>query len=197
MNVRDLEISLRPRHAWEAVDLGFILTREYYRDLFLIGLNATLKRAPEKLVLNEPSPEGPQYFIKGGVIIQQLTKHYLQAYGKEWSSRAPLNLLDVYLRPEEYQDKMDEPVLLTNIIPSQITVGYEQVVNSFVEEVNGVEIRKMSDLEKGFEQPQNGIHEIKISEAPYTIYLDAQACDFVDKALLQQGLPALKRIYAD
>ena len=38
MNVRDLEISLRPRQGWEAVDLGFILTRNYYKDLFRIGL---------------------------------------------------------------------------------------------------------------------------------------------------------------
>ncbi len=38
MNVRDLEISLRPRKSWEAVDLGFLLTRQHYRDLLKIGL---------------------------------------------------------------------------------------------------------------------------------------------------------------
>ncbi len=38
MNVHDLKISLRPRHRWEPVDLGFHLTREYYGDLFKIGL---------------------------------------------------------------------------------------------------------------------------------------------------------------
>lgn len=37
MNVRDLEISLRPRKGWEAVDLGFILTKSHYRDCLTIG----------------------------------------------------------------------------------------------------------------------------------------------------------------
>ena len=38
MNVRDLEISLRPRQRWEAADLGIIIAREYFADLFKIGL---------------------------------------------------------------------------------------------------------------------------------------------------------------
>ncbi|MBK1832871.1 DUF4129 domain-containing protein [Roseibacillus ishigakijimensis] len=37
MNVRDLTVSLRPRTAWEAVDLGTELARHSYRDLFRIG----------------------------------------------------------------------------------------------------------------------------------------------------------------
>jgi len=158
-------------------------------------ISAVLKKAPAKLIPNEYGEQGPKFYVKGGVIFQQLTKKYLQAYGKDWASRAPLNLLDLYLQPENYREKMDEAVLLTMVIPSQITVGYEQVVNCLVENVNGVEIRKVADLEQGFAQPKEGIHTIQLSEAPYTIYLDAAACEQVDQALLQQGLPALKRIY--
>ncbi len=38
MNVRDVTIVLRLRSGWEAVDLGLVLTRRYFRDLFRIGL---------------------------------------------------------------------------------------------------------------------------------------------------------------
>jgi len=158
-------------------------------------ISAELRKSPQRLVPTEYGEQGPKFYVKGGVVFQQLTKKYLQAYGKDWSSRAPLNLLDVYLQPENYREKMDEAVLLTKVIPSPITVGYEQVVNGFVENVNGVEIRKVADLEDGFAKSQNGTHVIQLSEAPYTIYLDAAACEQVDQALLQQGLPILKRIY--
>lgn len=40
MNVHDLQIALRPRTGWEAVDLGFHLTRSYYQDLLKIGFIA-------------------------------------------------------------------------------------------------------------------------------------------------------------
>ena len=40
MNVRNLEIALRPRKGWEAVDLGFMLTRAYYIDLLRMGFMA-------------------------------------------------------------------------------------------------------------------------------------------------------------
>jgi len=175
--------------------VGETVKLEIKRDGKLIELSAVLKKAPEKLVPNEIRAEGNQYYVKGGVVIQQFTKNYLQAYGKEWSSRAPLNLLNIFRQPEEYGENMDEVVLLTMVIPSQLTVGYERVINSIIEEVNGVQIRKMSDLEGGFSQPKDGIHQIKISEAPYMIYLDAKGCDVVDQGLLSQGLPALKRIY--
>ena len=158
-------------------------------------VTATLGGSSDRLVPTEYHEDGPQYLIKGGVIFQKLTKQYLLAYGKDWASRAPLNLLDVYLHSENYREIMDEAVVLTQTIPSQTTVGYEQVGRCFVEKVNGVEIRAMADLEKGFEKPEKGVHTIQLSEAPYLIYLNAEACDQVDQALLQQGLPSLKRIH--
>ncbi len=42
MNVRDLQISLRPRKGWEAVDLGFALTKAHYQDLLKVGLKGFL-----------------------------------------------------------------------------------------------------------------------------------------------------------
>jgi len=90
---------------------------------------------------------------------------------------------------------MDEAIFLAGSIPSQLTVGYEQVRHGIIEQVNGHPIRRMADLETGFNQPQGGLHVIQLSEAPYTLYLDANNCQHVDNTLLQQGLPALQRIH--
>ncbi len=174
-------------------EIGDSLSVKIKRDGEIIEKKVTLRAPAPLLIPNEFPPTGPQYFIKGGVIFQQLTKRYLQAYGKDWTSRAPLNLLDVYYQPENYEDQFEEAVIITGIIPSQNTVGYESVRNSLIKKVNGVDIKKISDLETGFENPEDDIHHIELSEAPYEIYLNAEACKQVDQALVDQGLPALKR----
>jgi len=160
----------------------------------IIKKEVTLKPVPNLLVPKEFSPQGPQYLIKGGVIFQQLTAQFLKAFGAEWSSRAPLNLLDIYYNSQNYEDTISEAVIITGIIPSEGTVGYENIRNSLVKEINGVAITKMADLETGFATPKDGIHHILLSEAPYNIYLNASICEAVDSALLQQGISSLQRI---
>lgn len=174
--------------------VGDIISLKIKRSGEILEKKATLKAAPKLLVPSEFANEGPQYVVKGGIIFQQLTKKYLQAHGKEWTNRAPLNLLDIYFQPGKYEERFDEIVIITGVIPSQNTVGYESIRNTLVTEVNGVEIKKLSDLKKGFSQPTDNMHDLTLSEAPYSIYLDASGCEEVDQALLQQGLPALQRI---
>ncbi len=164
------------------------------RDGEVQNISTELRANNPGLIPAEFPEGGPQYLLKGGVIFQQLTQKYLQAYGSNWASQAPLNLLDIYYQTDEYTDQFEEAVIITGVIPSQTTVGYEQIRNCLVQEVNGVPITKMADLETGFASVKDGIHALKLSESPYVMYLDAQSCDMVDRALMQQGLPALKRI---
>ena len=175
--------------------IGASIPIKIKRDGEIIEKPVTLRKSSPSLIPSEFPAGGPQYFIKGGVIFQQLTKKYLKAYGGEWSSRAPLNLLELYFQSENYEEEFDEAVIITGVIPSQNTVGYESVRSNLVEEVNGVEINRMADLKTGFQSPKDGIHHVKLSESPFDIYLDAGACDQVDQALLQQGIPALSRIH--
>ena len=60
-----------------------------------------------KLVPNHTFDKAPNYLVKGGFIFQELTLPILQAFGEDWNSRAPLNLLDVHENPEKYQDRAD------------------------------------------------------------------------------------------
>ena len=157
--------------------------------------DVVLKQTPTSLIPQFHDPRGPQYYLKGGMIFQHLTKKYLQAFGKDWRTRAPLNLLDIYFQPEEYEKQFKEIVIITGVIPSRNTVGYEGVRNTIVKKVNNVKISSMSDLDQAFSQPQDGIHHIELSEPPYQVYLDAKGCVEVDQALLKQGLQALKRVH--
>jgi S1-C subfamily serine protease len=157
-------------------------------------VTATLARSPEGIVPSHTYGKAPRYLVKGGLVFQELTKSYLQAFGDDWVTRAPLNLLDVLNHPEDYEEGRDRLVFISAAIPTPATLGYESLRSVIVEEVNGKPIKDIPSLIAAFnEVPENGIHTLKIDEKPETIYLDSKASNEVDQQLLMRGLPSLSR----
>ena len=157
-------------------------------------LEAVLRRPPESLIPSHMYDKSPPYLIKGGLVFQELTRSYLEAFGKEWQSRAPLDLLDALNNPEDYEEGRKRLVFLSRVIRTPATIGYDQVNNKIVTEANGEQVTDMESLISALKEPRDGLHSIRIDDVPYVIYLDPEASDQVDRALLQRGLPALERL---
>ena len=158
------------------------------------NLEATLRRPPDSLIPSYMYDKAPPYLIKGGLVFQELTRSYLEAYGKEWRTRAPLDLLDALNNPEDYEEGRSRLVFLSRVIRTPATIGYDQVSNRIVTEANGQKITDMKSLVSALKTAKEGVHSIRIDDVPYVIYLDPEASDSVDRALLQRGLPALERL---
>lgn len=161
-----------------------------------ISLTLKLKRSADRLVPTHLYDKAPPYLIKGGLIFQELSQPYLQAFGKEWSSRAPLNLLDVYNNPEAHAEEgRRRVVMITRVIPTDATIGYERIASQIVKSVNGQPVAGLAELAKALDQtPTNGLHEIDTDDSPYRIYLDENLADQVDQQFKASGLPSLSRI---
>jgi hypothetical protein len=118
----------------------------------------------------------------------------LEAYGEEWTSRAPLNLLDAYENPDKYEDKFDRIVFLSGSIPTPATIGYESLRNLIVKKVNDVEIKDMKSLIEAFKKPNaDKLHSIEFLDEDFTVHLDESLSSMVDAALLQRGINSLSR----
>jgi len=158
-----------------------------------IEITATLTREEEadRLVPNYRFEQPPNFLVKGGMIFQELSRPFLEAFGREWQQRAPLNLLDAFENPEKYEENVRRIVFLSGTIPTEATIGYERLRNLIVRRVNGREILDVSTLIEAFEHPQNGMHSIEFADEDFTIYLDEAAATAVDAMLLQRGLPRL------
>ncbi|WP_193214199.1 S1C family serine protease [Luteolibacter marinus] len=138
--------------------------------------------------------QAPSYLVKGGLIFQELTRPLLQSFGKEWQSRAPLKLLDVYENPEKYESRARRVVFLANVIPTPATVGYEPLRNLIVNRVNGKEIKDMATLIEAFDTPsEDGMHRIEFEDEKFSVYLDETISTAVDEQLIQRGLNRLSR----
>lgn len=157
-------------------------------------IEATLRRPPAKLIPSHMYDKSPPYLIKGGLVFQQLSRSYLEAFGKEWRSRAPLELLDALNNPEDYEEGRKRLVFLSRVVPTPATIGYDRIANLIVQEVNGKKVEDMKSLAEAFKTPKDGLHSIRVNDIPYVIYLDPKLSDSVDQRLLQSGLPTLQRV---
>lgn len=176
--------------------VGEEVPMQVLRDGEMVELTAALERfsANDRLVPNYTYGKAPNFLIKGGLLFQELTRPLLQSFGKEWESRAPLDLLNVYENPEEYEDRYDRVVFLSGVIATPATVGYERLRNLIVSEVNGRPVRDMKTLVDAFsEVPADGLHSIDFENESVTVYLDEPLATGVDAQLIQRGLTRLSR----
>jgi S1-C subfamily serine protease len=175
---------------------GDRLKLDLLRDGQALSVEAVLDRRDEKdqLVPAYTFGKAPSYLVKGGFIFQELTRPLLEAFGEEWQTRAPLNLLDVYENPQKYESRGRRIVFLAGVIATPATVGYEPLRNLIVTKVNGKEIKDMKSLVEAFDQAgEDGLHAIEFDEEKFTVHLDEVVSTAVDEQLLKRGLPRLSR----
>lgn len=130
--------------------------------------------------------KAPRYFVVGGMIFQELSRQYLKQWGGNWQGQAPQKL--VYY--DEFQSQLFGPdqkkvVILSQVLPSDATVGLERLGHLVVTQVNGQKIHSLDDLKAAVEKPVNGFHKIEFLEDPKQIYLDAEQVKVEESKLRQ------------
>lgn len=130
----------------------------------------------------------PRYYVLGGMVFQELSRQYLREWGANWAKEAPQRL--VYF--DRFQSSLfpdaRKIVILSQVMPTRDTVGYEQLNYLVVTRLNGVEIKNLDDFAKAAQSPINGFHKLEFDEDPHEIYLDASQA--------QQDAPELQKLYS-
>jgi hypothetical protein len=138
----------------------------------------------------------PLYFVLGGLIFEELSRQYLREWGANWVKDAPQRF--VYkdrFQSELYPDGNRRVVVLTQVLPANTTIGYDEVAYLSVKKVNGKEVKSLKDLAAAVKEPVNGFITIETEEDPKQIALEAAQVE-AEAAALQQnyGLPSLQRL---
>lgn len=174
---------------------GEKVTVDLIRDGKAISKEVTLTRQPEGIIPSHMYGKAPRYLIKGGFIFQELTNSYLEVFGDDWKTRAPIGILDAFNHPEDYEKDRNRLVILSRTIPTEATLGYEAISSTIVTKVNGQNIADIPTLVEAFKSPdENGIHTIELDNVLKKLYLDAETAAKVEANFLKQGLPSLSRV---
>ena len=120
----------------------------------------------------------PRYVIQGGFLFQELTLNYLRMWGANWKTRAPVRLRlfleqnktvmvdeknktsDSYSAKKDSTELPHRIVLMTQVIPDPLNIGYQELSNAIVLQVNGRYIKRLKDVPDAFLYPQDNFHRI-------------------------------------
>ena len=143
------------------------------KEVTLVGELAR-KRSKDYLVTPYIFDRGPNYIMMGGLLFQELSKPYLQAFGGDQQSGAILRLSRIADHPDDYEKEgRKKLIFLSAVLPTPSVQGYERLGGQVVNQVNGKKINDLHDLDEAFKQPKDGIHVIELADFPKVLYLDA------------------------
>lgn len=139
-----------------------------------------------KLVPDRVFDQEPEYLIAGGLTFQPLSNELLRGWGDDWRRRAPFRLS--YYNNEERSADRPAVLLLTNVLPDPITIGYQEYRYLAVDKVNGRKVSRLPELVEALQKPVDGFHTIQFvkGDSVQKIVLDASDLDGATKRVLQR-----------
>jgi len=134
-------------HFVQQKQIGETVGIEVWRGGAAVPLEIKLTRAlhDEFLVPRDRYDILPSYYIYGGLVFTPLTKNLLNAWGRNWATTAPRELVELFARglPEK---EGDEVVLMLKVMAADVNVGYHNISTWVVSTVNGVPVRNLREL---------------------------------------------------
>src|SRR5437762_2932735 len=178
---------------------GDVLPFQIQREGKPMELKVTLEHRDAKDYVSPPYAldEAPKYLVLGGLIFQELSRQYLKEWGPNWQREAPQRF--VYLdrfQSELFPGENRRIVILSQVLPANNTIGYDEFSYLTVLKVNGQEIKSLNDLAAAVKQPiEGGFIKIETVEDPKQIELDAGSIAAEAPALQENyGISSLQRL---
>ncbi|XP_057313371.1 uncharacterized protein LOC130654772 [Hydractinia symbiolongicarpus] len=88
----------------------------------------------------------PSYVVYCGLVFVSLSQPYmLHQYGKDWGRKAPIRLCDRILYGVQ-EKKNQEVIVLSQVLASELTAGYDSFSNLQIYRVNGIPVLNLKHL---------------------------------------------------
>src|SRR5256714_5380325 len=161
-------------------------------------LNVTLEHRDTKDYVSPPYnlDQPPRYFVVGGLIFQELSRQYLKEWGLNWQREAPQRFVYMdHFQSELFPDRNRRVVILSQVLPANSTIGYDDLAYLTVTKVNGKEIKSLEDLAEAVKHPIESFIKIETEEDPKQIELDAsQVASEAHELQENYGISSLQRL---
>ena len=130
----------------------------------MLDVDVELHRSPgaDWLIPDHRDQAQPPYLVAGGLVLRELDGNYLRAWGNNWRRAAPAKLVQRYDRERESQTAERRRILmLSQVLPDPYNLGYHQLANLALEEINGRKVDSIADAEEAFRHPVGGFQRLK------------------------------------
>ena len=138
----------------------------------------------------------PSYYILGGLIFEELSRQYLKEWGPNWQKEAPQRFVYLdRLQSELFPEGNRRVVILSQVLPANNTIGYDDLAYLTVKKVNGKEVKSLTEFAEAVKQPlEGGFIKIETEEDPKQLELDAAAIAAEAQSLQENyGISSMQR----
>ena len=178
--------------------VGETLKLSLLRDGQPVEITLPLNRdAAEKSLVREMQPgERPRYIMWGGLLFQPVTDDFLRAIRERAQDSLPLSLACIEDNEDEYRKEgRKELVVLSLVVPTPATLGYDNARFTLVTKVNGKDVHSFDEFAKMIdEKTPDGLVRISLNKIPYDIYLSTDAVQRSNEVIRMQAIPRLRYV---
>ncbi len=173
------------KHAIDLQQIGDGISIEYSRKGQVYSDQLVAKRRQENysLVRQEEFDRIPEYYIYGGVLFVPLNMNLIKRWGSDWSRTAPVGLLQA--RSEWASPEKRELVVALQVLAADVNLGYHDMRNWIVEQVNGVPVRDFHQFIRMLRDNDNS-HVVFKNASGYQVVIDHKEAQLSEQDILQQ-----------
>jgi hypothetical protein len=145
---------------------GDVLTARVLRGRKIIELPMQLRAYPSErhLIPWRGNGTAPPYLVAGGFVFRELNGGYITTWGNKWKQRAPFHLTyRFYLENRAQTAERQRVVIISSVLSDAYNLGYHDVGDRVVENVNGLPVDSIADVQNAFASPRDGFHIIGLA----------------------------------
>ena len=137
----------------------------------------------------------PNYVIYAGLVFMELDRDYLKTFGNYWENADKHLLYSLFFSSIESDRPQPKSVVLSRILPHRLNSAYRGMENYFVDQINGVPIRDLKDIEQGLRASKNGFHHLRLNPGALSLILGKdQAARAHPEILARYGITHDRRL---
>jgi PDZ domain len=145
----------------------------------------------DELIPEQLFDQDPEYVMAGGFVFVPLGEPYLRSWGPAWRQHSPFRLS--YYEMDKVTPERPQRVVLSQVLPYTANIGYESLRNAVVDEINGMKIKRISDIVTALKSPVDGFDVFKFEsgESVREAVLDASEMDQANQEIMARyNIPA-------
>ena len=161
---------------------GDVVPVQVLREGKLVDLDLELRRYPAQasLIPWRRDNIAPAYLVAGGLVFRELDGAYLRSWDGDANDAPSPDLVNrLYLERHGQAPGRRRILILSYVLPAPYNLGYHDLENMAVREVNGLAVDSIADLVQAFRQPVDGFHTIEFypNRVRAEVVLDAAGFD--------------------
>lgn len=185
------------RFEGELMDMNEIVERKFAGDTIKLAFQRDGKKQEATVKLTRFDPyvrlgatynQRPRYIVHAGLVFQPMDRNLMDA--NQIRDATVSYVFDNFLTDKLYVER-PEPVVLTSVLPDEVNTWLAPYAQSIVDEINGVKIKSLRDVQAALAEKDGKFIEIRLLEKNRPLVLKRELAEAAHARIMRTyNIPA-------